>query len=230
MSNKIKDLIISGFMSLSKVEQAILKEVVMGMDDKVSMEKPVQKDEIKLLSKKRFYEILERADAYLSEKDKARLTLLMEQRGLSDVTTFKNRTYTDMFNNADYKFKTDNGLFRFANTAHVKDLSGTNKEISFFVNTTEHPGIINHYNQLSGLKYFELDDNLRKYGYNVYEFIGAEKVNYEMVLKFRGDVKIDGIKMNIEEDEERVMTRKDLLNPNPQNTYKMDSGDFLLNG
>jgi hypothetical protein len=228
MGKNLKDLILSGFLSLSKAEQDILKEVVntaSGQSD-VQHEQQVRKQEIKVISRKRFYQILERADGIISEREKQRLALIMEQRGFSDTDlTFKNEAYQGILGSVGHKFKTDNGIFRFANTAQVKDLGGQ-KEISFLINTVEHPSINAHYNKLTNLTYFELEENRAKYQYNILNFAGVEKRGYDLVLKFIGDVVVDGVKPTYDDDEERVMTKRDLIDK--PNTYTLGSNDFQM--
>lgn len=226
---KFKDLIVSGFLSLSKAEQEILKEVVNGINNDVSHEQQVQKQEIKIIGKKRFYEILDRADNYLSSRDKEKLAMMMEQRGLLGVdVTFTNKIHEDLFGNKEYKLKTDNGLYQFANTIQVKSISGDQKEIRFFVNIVEHAVILNHYDKLAGLKYFEIVENRAKYAYNISNFIGAEKINnFEMVLTYAGDVVLNGVKEDYEDEGDKVMTKSDLMS-NKRKTHTLMGGEFLL--
>jgi hypothetical protein len=228
MAKGLKDLILSGFLSLSKAEQDILKEVVTTASSQsdTQHEQQVRKQEIKVISRKRFYEIIERADGIISERDKERLSLLMEQRGFAETDlTFKNDAYQGIVGTVGYKFKTDNGIFRFANTAQVRQLPNGKKEIGFYINTTEHPSINAHYNKLTNLSYFELEEKRAKYQYSILSFMGHERIGYEIVLRFMADVVVDGVKPIYEDDDERVMTKRDLVDK--PNTYTLGSSDFI---
>jgi hypothetical protein len=227
MVKNLKDLIISGYLSLSKVEQQVFKDVLNNMDsDTLRQEEQVRKSEIKLISRKRFYEILDRADNFITQKDRERLAVLMEQRGFNDVEqTFTNKTYSTFEGGVDYKFKTDNAIFRFANSVHIKN-HGKQKELTFFINTQEYPAIIANYHRLANLTYFEVTENRSKFAYTIQGFVGHHKSNaFEMALKFRGEVVINGEKRIYEDEEDRIMTKKDLIEK--PNQYTLGEKDFI---
>jgi hypothetical protein len=229
MAKNIKDLILSGFLSLSKAEQDILKEVINTAGQDVQHEQQVRKQEIKIISRKRFNEILDRADEFLTMRDKERLTTLMEQRGFSDSDiSFKNTAYQGIYGTVGYKFKTDNALYKFANNVVVKTIPLGRKELWFYINTVEHASVNVHYEKLAGLTYFQVEENRNNYEYQVLAFSGVEKKGYDLILKYIADVVVDGVHPLYEDEEERVMTKRDLVDK--PNTYTLGSQDFLLNG
>jgi hypothetical protein len=233
MIKNIKDLILAGFMSLSKAEQQAIRETLLDGADETSVEQQVnqqvQKNEIKMISRKRFYEILEKADDTINKRDKERLLQLMEQRGLSGVeVSFKNQSSRGLFTEQEYKFKTDNGIFRFAHSAHVRNLGGNQKELSFYFNTEQYPSLITQYGKLSGLTQFAITESQRKYAYQISEFLGKTSPRpFEMCLSFRATAIEDGVKVIYEEEEEKVMTHRDLIKQEPQKQYTLSGRDFL---
>jgi hypothetical protein len=230
MPRNLKDLILSGFLSLSKAEQDVLKDVINnGGDGFIKHEEQVRKQEIKIISRKRFNEILERADAFITQRDKEYLQTLMEQRGFSETdTSFKNEVYQGIYGAVGYKFKTDNGIFRFANNVIVRTLPNNQKELNFFINTVEHPSVNAHYSKLANLTYFEVSEKRSQYAYNISSYTGNEKKGHELVMKFIGTAIVDGVKPIYEDEEERVMTKRDLIDK--PNTYTLGGNDFLMNG
>jgi hypothetical protein len=224
----LKDMIMSGFLSLSKAEQDMLKDVVNSTgQNEVQQEQQVRKSEIKVISRKRFYDILDKADEYMSQRDKEKFKLLMEQRGLVDLDiSFKNHISSNMFGQVEFKFKTDNGIFRFANAAHVKNLPNGQKEIIFFINSTEHPSVNAHFHKLSNLQFFAVEENRTKYAYNILGYAGNEKQGFDIVLRFIGEAVVDGERKTYDDDEDRLMTKKDLIQK--PDTYTLGSNDFIL--
>jgi len=63
MGNKIKNFLIGVVVSLNKVQENI-SQTVNGIDNNISIQKEVEKHEIKLVTKSRFYDILNKADKY----------------------------------------------------------------------------------------------------------------------------------------------------------------------
>lgn len=220
MANKVKDLLMGVFLSLSKAEQAVIRNSIMGEPENVK-ETQVRKEEIKIISQQRFYEILERANESQAKKYEEKMRLIMEQRGIGEITkSFKNVRYGEFFetsggNGADvkYKFKTTNGLYKFAHNAYVKNIPN-GVELSFLINLTEHSHVKNNSNSLAGLTYFEVQEDAKIYSYNVTRFLGVVNSNpYEMILKFEAIVDKNGEYGKELSNETRVMRKSDLIKP-----------------
>jgi hypothetical protein len=233
LGKKLKDLVLSGFMSLSKAEQQMIRDVLQE-DHGVEHEQQVKKDYIKLISPKRFYEILDRADEFISQRDKDKFVALMESRGLSETTkTFKNKIYTDYLGNTDWKFKTDNGLFQFANMVTVVP-NNYGVLLTFHINTKEHPAIRQQGHLLTGLKQFQFTEGMGKYAYQISRFIEVEQLNpWEIGIVFEAKAMMDNVREEIIDDTERIMHKRDLLSEKNKTFYLgggQDSNNFLLNG
>ena len=220
MSSKVKDFLMGVFLSLSKAEQEVIRNSIVGDQDSVK-ETQVRKEEIKIVSQKRFYELLEKADDIQAKKYEEQMKMIKEQRGLSDVTkSFKNARYGEFFeshngddSNIKYKFKTTNGLYKFADNVYIRNIN-TGVELSFLINLEEHSHIKNNSDLLSNLSYFEVQENAKIYSYNVTNFLGVVKTNpHEMILKFEAIIDKDGEYTKELTDDNRVMRKSDLIKP-----------------
>lgn len=218
--NKLKSLVLSGALALSKAEKDVLTEIITKGSADINKEEHIQKHEIKILSEARFYQLLNRADQYINKRDEGKLKLMLESRGFQNIDQiFENKQYSSVMDNSinptiEYKFKTDNGLYRYSNVLHVKN-NGDGKELKFFVNLKEFPHVINHINELSDLTYFEIEDKLKQYAYNITQFNGSEKMdNNTLSLNFSGKVLLDGETLIDENNTEiRVLTTDDIIDP-----------------
>lgn len=206
--NKFKSLILSGALSFSKAEKEILQEILTKSNPEIRNEERVQQQEIKILSEKRFYQILDNADLYISKRDQDRLNLMLESRGLGDVELILEN------GRRSAEFKTSNGLSEHSHLVHVTNFGGGNKQLKFFIDTKRNP---ESYNAFSNLKYFETENDRNRYQYSISGFIGSERINnYTIALKYFGTPTMNGesiVNMNESDDQVRIMKKDDLIDP-----------------
>ena len=217
---RVKNFIGGVFISLSKVEKDTLTHDSLDSSDGIAHEQQVRKHEIKIVSKKRFYQILSQADEIQREKYKVRNQLLSEQRGLGDVVkSFKNARYGDFFeengagdDGVKYKFKTSNGMYKYASSAYMRDIRN-GVEICFVLDLLKYPNLRKDFEKLGNLNYFEVNEYAKIFSYGINEYLGFESPNdIEIIMRFRGNVIKDGEMPEFEETE-RVMRNEDLISP-----------------
>ena len=222
----LKNLILAGFLSLSKVEQQSIRDQFLESTDSVRHEQQKKQNELKLLSKKRFYQILEAADAFQYGQNKEHLDLLREARGLQDVDLiFSNdKVAKSMFDKTlVYKFRTNNRLGAVADTCHVKTRKDGQVVLTFFINTKVFPVAANSFRDLT---MFDVDDRYRKYAYDIVSFEGVTSSGYDMCLSYVAKVVSNGTQDNY--DDTPQILREDELSPyTPSTNYKLSADDFL---
>lgn len=160
MAKKIKDLIVGAVVSLNKLQENISQNIN-GIDNNISIQKEIEKHEIKLVTKSRFYDIL-----YTSKKYQ---------------TAIKEGVFLDILNNKDLasndpeKLRIATEKLREAmNTALTEDkiTEIENRPILGFKNQ-RYGNIMEHIDHLDeNTKYkFSTNNDLYKYASNV-------KINY----------------------------------------------------
>jgi hypothetical protein len=186
-------------------------------------EHQVRQQQLKLISKRRFYEILEAAEDFYQDNHAEKFGLLKEQRGTNHVTKgFKNRP---VYGNANMKFtfRTNNNINQYASHANFSHNDGS-PYIEFVINTTENPIVKNL--DFSNLNYFEIAENAKTYSFNIYNYLGGRQINpheigliYECTVERNGEYDFDM------DDTERILTPKDTP---PKNTHYLDSNDMQV--
>lgn len=184
-------------------------------------EHQVQQRQIKLLSKRKFYQVLEQIDNILNRKYGDRMSQLKEQRNLSHITKgFKNKpVYSNP--NMNCTFRTNNSINQYASYANYCHNNGS-PYVEFIINTTEYPMVKNM--DFSSLNYFEVAENAKTYSLNITSYLGGRQINqYEIGLIFECSIDKDGIYDFDMDDNERILTSKDCP---PKNTHYLDSDDI----
>jgi hypothetical protein len=227
--DKVKSLLLGGALALSRAEKDVLQEIINKGGNDIRAEEKIQQQEIKIISEKKFYQLLEGADKYMNKRDEFKLQSMLKARGLENVEhIFTNRELGNLYDlhpdasKTDFTFKTDNGLFKCAENLHVSDINGS-KELKFFINTKLHPAAGVNWDQLTDLTYFEIIDDYLKYSYNVHNFIGSVRDNHYLILKFQAQVYENGISVVGDDNEmDRKMTKDDLINEQLRNAHYTD--------
>ncbi len=217
---KFKSLLLSGAIAFSKAEKDILQEIMSKSNPDMQIEDQVRQNEIKIISESRFYKILNDADLYISKRDEGKMMAMLESRGLSNVELILEN------GRRSAEFKTTNGLFKYANLVHISDIGG-NKELKFFINIIDHPEMKSEHHRLSNLEFFEVENQFKKYEYEINRFVGVENPDaYTITLKYHATPLVNGRSiLNEGDDSVRVMRKEDLIDPKSINFT-----DHLRNG
>ena len=95
MSNIFRSVITGTVMSLSRLNQLKQRDSFLGDDeDDIVHEQQVKKQEIKIVSEKRFYELLNAAEEAHKLKNAERTASLLESRGINEnFLSFRNEKF-----------------------------------------------------------------------------------------------------------------------------------------
>lgn len=214
-------------MSLSRLNQVKQRDsFIEDIEEDTHQEQKVKKQEIKIVSEKRFYELLNAADEASRLRHSERTAQLLESRGIEgDFLSFKNITYQPPLheqlsgnNQPTYKFKTDNDICKYSTNVHIKEEDGV-LTLSFLINLLEHPIVRKIANDLSNLTAFAINENAKIYAYEVISFRGIIRPNEnEIYVVFESECKINGEYVRELSSQSRTMHKNDLIDPK---TFKL---------
>lgn len=200
---------ISSYIAASKLQENLVQNFNLNSND-TQFEQQIRKQQINLLSKKRFYDILESAEDYYKIKN-----------GVLDFKyrTFKNKVYTNNLydlngEQSSYHLKTNNSIGKFSEHVNVHNEEGT-IVLEFVINRENNPQ--STYHTFDDLNYFYVVENAKTYSFNVIKFLGTNKINqYETSYYFQAIVEKNGV-YDFEMDEsERILDSK---NTPPKDRY-----------
>ncbi len=227
MLDNIKGLLAGAMMSLSKLNQVKENETYVNhLDDESVQEQKVRKQEINLISRKRFYDILNKLEEGARERNKEKYEFMLEQRGINeDFLSFKNIKFApplheQLGGNMDYtyKFKTDNDICKYSSDVHIKEVDGK-LTLNFLINLLEHPRVRKIAYELNNLTAFALNHNGKVYAYEVLNFEGIIQPNdSEIFVVFESNCIMNGVYPDSITDEYRTTSKNDLIDPK---NYKM---------
>lgn len=220
MSN-IKNFFVSAVSSLGKFQENIGQNIN-GVNNEISLEQQVRKREIKLLSKSRFYEIMENSEIV---KKLNSLGIPATKENIENYKNlpprcFKNERYGELMEDingneetARYKFRASNIIYRYASHVNLMYNDG-HTFLEFVINKIHYPQTVGI--DFSNLNYFEVIENAKTYGYEITGFIGGRVISpYENGLIFEGNVVINGIH-DFDMDDSNVILNS--VNTPPKNT------------
>lgn len=214
-------------MSLSRLNQVKQRDsFIEDIEEDTHQEQKVKKQEIKIVSEKRFYELLNAADEAHKLRYEERTAQILESRGIEGkFLSFKNITYQPPLheqlsgnNQPTYKFKTDNDICKYSTNVHIKEEDGV-LTLSFLINLLEHPIVRKIANDLSNLTAFAINENAKIYAYEVISFRGIIRPNEnEIYVVFESECKINGEYVRELSSQNRTMYKNDLIDPK---TFKL---------
>lgn len=227
MSNIVKSFLAGAVMSLSRLNQVKQRDNFIDDDEnEIAQEQQVRKQEIKIISESRFYELLNAAEDASKLRNAERTAQILKSRGIDgDFLSFKNVTYAPPLHeqlsgnmNYTYKFKTDNDICKYSSDVHVREEDGV-LTLSFLINLLEHPVVRKIANNLSNLTALAINENARIYAYEVKSFRGIIRPNdNEIYVVFDAECKMNGEYVRELSNESRMMHKNDLID---QRTYKL---------
>jgi hypothetical protein len=227
MSNIVKSFLAGAVMSLSRLNQVKQRDNFIDDDEnEFAQEQQVRKQEIKIISESRFYELLNAAENASKLRHSERTAQILKSRGIDgDFLSFKNITYGPPLHeqlsgnmNFTYKFKTDNDICKYSSDVHIKEQDGV-LTLSFLINLLEHPIVRKIASNLSNLTALAINDNARIYAYEVKSFRGIIRPNdNEIYVVFDAECKMNGEYVRELSNESRMMHKNDLIDPR---TYKL---------
>lgn len=222
MSNIIKSFITGAAMSLSRLNQVKQRDKFLeDNENEVAQEQQVRKQEIKIISEKRFYDLLNAAEEMDKMRRAERTAQILESRGIKeDFLSFRNQSYQPFLHEQlggvtqlTYKFKTDNDICKYSSDVHIKEEDGV-LTVSFLINLQEHPIVRRIANDLQNLTAFAINENAKIYAYEVKSFHGIIRPNEsEIYLVFEAECKMNGEYVRELSSESRTMTKNDLIDP-----------------
>lgn len=216
----IKSLVTGLMLSLNKVEKEGLSILLGGEEEKFNHETRVTQQSIKVLSSRRFYDLVHKADEIDRRRHQSKLQLLSEKRGISGdiIHTFKNVRYTGMFDGpshsdstAEFSFKTSNKISRFANSAYVVK-NGELYDLHITIGLLNEQQSLRH-TDFSDLKYFGVKEKGKTYLYGIIQHDGTKIIGADMDITFQVFVIKDGELSSRINDNESIMTKDDLIDP-----------------
>lgn len=227
MSNIVKNFIAGAVMSLSKLNQLKDREsFIDDVENDVSQEQQVRKQEINLISEKRFYEILEKTDNIFKLRNAERTEKMLKARGINEnFLSFKNYKYEpplheQLSSNVEptYKFKTDNDICKYVSDVHIKD-DGNKLTLNFLLNLEQHQFIRKKMESLKNLSALAINVDAKIYAYDVIAFEGIISPNpHEIFLVFEAKCVMNGEYARNLSDESKTTHKNDLIDPK---TYKL---------
>lgn len=209
---KIKNTAISAYISTNKIQEN-LAQVVNNADADIRFEQQVRQQELKLVSKKKFYEILERLDDIQYRRFRENQSESIIDRSFINKRYGSIHESTGDVDNATYHLKTNNLLGKYA--SHVNLITEENQHVlEFVINTTTNP--ISRTLDFTNLTTLSLNENGKTYSFNILSYLGSTQNNpYENSLYFLADIEKFGV-YDFEMDEtQRVLTSRDTP---PKNT------------
>jgi hypothetical protein len=223
MSNIITNFIAGALMSLSKINQVKDKETLTDdVENEIVQEQKVHKQEIKLISQKKFYEILNRSEEIGRLRNSKRTEKILEARGITsiDFISFKNETFEPSLHEQltgniepTYKFKTDNNICKYASDVHIKE-EENKLTLNFLINIEQHPFIGKNSNSLTNLTAFAINHNAKIYAYEIIKFEGVIKRNpFEIFLVFEAKCVVNGEYARELSNESRTIGKDDIIDP-----------------
>jgi len=209
---KIKNTATSAFIASGKVQEKINEAV----NTEYGYIQEMRKEHINLLSKKKFYELLNEADEYTSNR-------FYSERGLQRDPynrSFINKIYTkDSFklndpNNYTYHLKTDNNLGKYAK--HVNLITEDNQHVLEFI-VNPHTSPESRYDDLTTLSSLIVNENGKTFEFSTIKYLGSNvNPNGEISIFYQVNINQFG-EYNFElDDTPRILTKKDCP---PHNTY-----------
>lgn len=228
-NSKLKSLMVSSFMSLSKVEQDILRDIV--QDTGIQKQQEQKKDHIKIISKHRFYEILNRADEYINQRDKDYLIEQYNKRGLSDkeliVSNRETIIYIDgrtVIERIETKINCDNPLLeKITSHLYVSKENDHRRLLEFVVNKYAYPGLTKAMDKFVELMKVSTIHKHNLYEYDVTHFVGIDNDKQNAIIKYWANVVKNGDTTLDLDNTDRVMRKEDLLT---DKTVFLTSEDF----
>jgi hypothetical protein len=227
MSNIIKSFITGTIMSLSRINHLKDRESYLDdIDNDITQEQQVRKQEIKLLSEKRFYDILDRSDNILRNKNSERTEKMLESRGITEnFLSFKNHRYDpplheQLSGNVEptYKFKTDNDICKYVSDVHIKN-DGNKLTLNFLINLEQQQFFRRKVPSLKNLTALAINENAKIYAYDIIAFDGIiTPTPHEIFLVFEAKCVINGEYVRDLSNENRTTHKDDLIDPK---TYKI---------
>ena len=156
-----------------------------------------QQQQINVVSKKRFYQILEHLEDRHGRK-----------YGADDsLRTFVNKEYYEGHRTI-YHIRTDNSLGGYTNYVNVINENGLTV-LEFIVNPPSHPTM--RTNDITNLRNLTVIENAKTYSYDVLRFLGSDvKSPYETSFFFQVNIVKNGeYDFEMGDDEKRTLTAKD---------------------
>jgi len=220
MINNLKRLIAGSYMSLQRINDAIDTKKTTS-DDNTIQEEKVKKQEINLISKKRFYDMLNGMEKYQNKKNEFRTKKILESRGIDeDFLSFKNIKFESSLheqlsglNEYKYKFDTNNKIKEFASDVHIKESNGI-LTLNFLINIVENPQYKIYKEELVDLSYFKVKHNGKNYEYTINNFFGfIQKNPFEVFVVFDAVCTNNGNYADYINNENQITTKDELINP-----------------
>lgn len=197
----LKDIFLATMLSLSKAEKQMVHDI---LEDDLNIKKEYQKQELKLIDKQRFHQILEKADTFVRNRDKSKLESKMllkgdKSDGLEIEKIFTNnkkvinesvyaikqmQRLKDTPDDFEYSVKCDNELYYLTDYIHIKKGYGNSKIIEFYVPSKSEYNNIENLDSLTVLQY---EENNKLWEYIVKDFVGFKPYDNDYVIfKFNG--------------------------------------------
>lgn len=220
MLNKIKGLVAASYMSLQKIND-VQDTQKTTKDDNIVQEQQTRKQEINLLSQKRFYDILNRVDDMHRKKYEYHSKTILESRGINEnFLSFKNQTYYPSAHEElmdtgvkTYKFRTNNRLNEFASDVHIKEQNGV-LTLNFLINIVEYPEFKMIRDNLVNLNHFSISHYAKVYHYEIVKFLGFIAPNpYEIFVVFEANNIINGEYQKELDDTSQRTHKNNLIDP-----------------
>lgn len=223
MSNIVKSFLAGAVMSLSRLNQVKDRDAYLeSIDEGMMQEEQVRKQEINILSEKRFYDLLNKAEQIHKSKISENVENKLKSRGIEEnFLSFKNFKYEAPLHEQLggsitpplYKFKTDNDICKYASDVHIKQ-TNDKLTLNFLVNLNEHPIVQGIAYNLVNLTAFAINENGKIYAYDVTNFEGIIKPTpFEIFLVFEAKCVMNGEYNRELSSETKKMTKDDLIDP-----------------
>lgn len=220
MINILKQIVAGTYMSLQRVNDVIDTKKTTS-DDNTFQEEKVKKQEINLISKKRFYDILNNMESIQNKKNEYRTQKILEARNIDEnFLSFRNIKFERPIHEQlmgmmdyQYKFDTNNKIKEFASDVHIKEENDT-LTLNFLINIVENPQYKMYKDEIIDLKYFNIKHNGKNYKYDINSFVGIIQKNpYEVFVVFDAICTNNGKYDNDMSNEKQTTTKDDLINP-----------------
>jgi hypothetical protein len=196
----LKDLFLATMLSLSKTEKQMVRDI---LEDDLNIKKEYQKHELKLIDKQKFYQILEKADEFVRNRDKDKLNQKMLLKGdksdgleIENIFTNKKKVINesvyaikqmnklkDSPDDFEYSLKCDNELYYLTDYVHIKKGYGNIKVIELYVNSKSDYNMIENLDSLSIIQY---EENNKIWEYQIKSFIDFKPYGEWVIFKFNG--------------------------------------------
>lgn len=220
----IKSFILASFLSLSKAEKKMLLDTMESdVTGKREHTNEINKQELKLISEERFYEILDGADEVILNKYKHILEERRKNRGIQDGYEIeqmfhnKNVLIEDFSPGAHsknhYSLQTDTNLYEMAEYMHVKKYNDTVKILEFYI-----PKINMSFATSKTLNPTRaiFEHNNKIWEYEIVNRIDTLIEGYHQIVRYAAVCTKDGTSLIKRKDElgvRRVLTSDDFIKP-----------------